>query len=101
MDCYSSLSVRERRDHIRIRRITINKYLRKLPIALVFVFAANTHTHVQAKVDYDSGMVWGESEILRGRSATLEPCAKPGCSPFPTCCRTDDLIDHMTPQQRI
>ena len=35
-------------------------------------------------------MVWGMSQMERGSSKNVEPCAKPGCSPFPKCCVTDD-----------
>lgn len=35
-------------------------------------------------------MVWGTSQMERGSSKTVEPCAKPGCDPFPKCCVTGD-----------
>ena len=38
------------------------------------------------KTKFESTMVWGESQKHRGQSKAEEPCAKPGCSPFPTCC---------------
>ena len=44
----------------------------------------------QMKSDFDSKMVWGESEVNRGVSSDAEPCAKPGCQPFPTCCTTKE-----------
>ena len=33
-------------------------------------------------------MVWGESQMDRGVSNSAEACAQPGCTPFPSCCRT-------------
>ena len=39
-------------------------------------------------MDFDDKMDWAESEIDKGNSNSAEPCAKPGCSPFPTCCTT-------------
>ena len=41
------------------------------------------------KTDFDKKMVWGESEIGKGGSNDAEPCAKPGCLPFPTCFTTN------------
>ena len=38
------------------------------------------------KTEFESRMVWGESQMHRGSSKADEPCAKPGCSPFPMCC---------------
>ena len=35
-------------------------------------------------------MVWGMSQMERGSNKTVEPCAKPGCHPFPKCCVTGD-----------
>ena len=52
-----------------------------------------THTHTQLKMSFDKAMVWGESQMNRGISNADEPCAKPGCSPFPTCCTTNSFID--------
>ena len=42
------------------------------------------------KSDFDSAMIWGESQ-MEPRDQMAQPCAKPGCSPFPSCCKTDDL----------
>lgn len=36
-------------------------------------------------------MVWGKSQMQRGTDPSLEPCAQPGCTPFPSCCRTNSL----------
>lgn len=47
--------------------------------------------HDQMKSDFDSKMVWGESQMRRGSSDKAEPCAKPGCTPFPTCCSTQKI----------
>ena len=44
------------------------------------------------KSDFDKKMVWGNSEIGKGGSNAVEPCAKPGCSPFPTCCATNNAM---------
>ena len=41
-------------------------------------------------------MVWGTSQMARGSNKTVEPCAKPGCDPFPQCCVTGDT--HMREQ---
>ena len=40
------------------------------------------------KKQFESGMIWGESQIGEGRSRSVMPCASPGCTPFPSCCRT-------------
>ncbi len=43
------------------------------------------------KSDFDAKMVWGKSQLRRG-SKDAQPCAKPGCSPFPTCCTTSNSL---------
>ena len=43
---------------------------------------------VQLKASFDNTMVWGESQMERGIDNRDEPCAMPGCSPFPSCCKT-------------
>jgi arylsulfatase A len=40
------------------------------------------------KKTFDSKMEWGESQVSKGSKPNLYPCAVPGCSPFPTCCKT-------------
>ncbi len=45
--------------------------------------------YLQVKATFEKGMVWGESQMDRGKNPKYAPCAKPGCSPFPTCCTTD------------
>ena len=48
------------------------------------------------KSDFDAKMVWGESEMAKGGSKDVEPCAKAGCSPFPKCCTTNQIKDEYT-----
>ena len=48
------------------------------------------------KSKFEAGMVWGTSQMARGSNKTVEPCAKPGCDPFPQCCVTGDT--HMREQ---
>ncbi|KAL4617962.1 arylsulfatase A-like [Arapaima gigas] len=38
------------------------------------------------KKDFEMGMVFGQSEISKGRDPALEPCCKPECTPKPSCC---------------
>ena len=40
------------------------------------------------KLEFESVMEWGPSQMHRGSSKSVEPCATPGCSPFPNCCST-------------
>lgn len=40
------------------------------------------------KKQFEEGMVWSESQIKLGTSSALNPCANPGCTPFPACCKT-------------
>lgn len=40
------------------------------------------------KNKFEKDLVWGESQMQRGSSKNVEPCAKPGCDPFPKCCVT-------------
>ena len=40
------------------------------------------------KDEFEKGMVWGESQMHVGSSSSLNPCASPGCTPFPSCCKT-------------
>ena len=49
----------------------------------------------QLKADFESKMVWGESEMKRGSNPAFEPCAKPGCTPFPQCCTTTGSRGHL------
>lgn len=46
------------------------------------------------KSDFESTMVWGESQMNRGSSDSVKPCASPGCTPFPGCCKTSS--DHSS-----
>ena len=43
----------------------------------------------QIKSNFEADLVWGESQMQRGGSKDVEPCAKPGCQPFPQCCVTN------------
>ena len=59
------------------------------------------------KKDFEKNMVWGESQMHLGSSSDLNPCASPGCKPFPSCCKTpptdkwrDDLW-HRTTSSRL
>ncbi len=52
----------------------------------------HTHTHAQVKKNFLSNLTWGKSQTRAGTNDTFEPCAKPGCQPFPECCRTDDEV---------
>jgi arylsulfatase A len=45
-------------------------------------------TMKKLKQTFDAKMVWGKSQMERGKDEKLEPCAKPGCSPFASCCKT-------------
>ncbi|XP_069764922.1 arylsulfatase A [Narcine bancroftii] len=38
------------------------------------------------KLLFELGMEFGESQIERGDDPNLEPCIKPGCTPWPACC---------------
>ena len=40
------------------------------------------------KSQFEAEMIWGKSQIHRGSKSNLMPCASPGCSPFPSCCKT-------------
>lgn len=40
------------------------------------------------KATFEKDMVWGNSQIGLGSSKDLNPCANPGCTPFPSCCKT-------------
>ncbi|XP_064403945.1 arylsulfatase A-like [Halichondria panicea] len=44
------------------------------------------------KKSFEADMVWGESQMGRGQSPELEPCARPGCTPFPSCCTTSSFL---------
>ncbi|XP_029104425.1 arylsulfatase A-like [Scleropages formosus] len=38
------------------------------------------------KKEFEMGMVFGESQMNKGRDPALEPCCTPDCSPKPSCC---------------
>ncbi|XP_002739253.1 arylsulfatase A-like [Saccoglossus kowalevskii] len=38
-----------------------------------------------------TSMKWAESEINKYKDPKLEPCCKPGCKPFPSCCQCHKL----------
>ncbi|XP_064404043.1 arylsulfatase A-like [Halichondria panicea] len=54
-----------------------------------------------AKSAFEAGMVWGESQMGRGLNPQYEPCAKPGCTPFPDCCTTDGVSEILRPDMSI
>ena len=41
-----------------------------------------------ARKKFDATFSWSESQMHVGKDSNLIPCASPGCSPFPHCCRT-------------
>ena len=43
---------------------------------------------MKLKAQFESNMIWGESQISRGSQSSFMPCATPGCKPFPSCCKT-------------
>jgi arylsulfatase A len=43
---------------------------------------------MKLKSQFESNMVWGESQMSLGSSKSDMPCASPGCTPFPSCCKT-------------
>ncbi|KAG9332920.1 hypothetical protein JZ751_014067 [Albula glossodonta] len=38
------------------------------------------------KVQFERGMVFGQSQVAKGSDPTLQPCCNPDCTPKPTCC---------------
>ena len=53
------------------------------------------------KNKFEAEMVWASSQIDRGDSKAVEPCARPGCHPFPECCITDQDYRYFVEQSRI
>jgi arylsulfatase A len=43
---------------------------------------------------FKSTVVFGVSQVASGVSDNAELCAKPGCSPFPSCCTTNSPSSH-------
>lgn len=41
----------------------------------------------KVKEQFESSMVFGESQISKGTDPSLEPCCSPQCGPKPDCCR--------------
>uniref|UniRef100_A0A3Q4FZ97 Arylsulfatase A n=1 Tax=Neolamprologus brichardi TaxID=32507 RepID=A0A3Q4FZ97_NEOBR len=39
------------------------------------------------KKQFESSMVFGESQVAKGTDPNLEPCCNPECSPKPSCCQ--------------
>ena len=56
---------------------------------------------LQVKSAFEASMVWSESQMDRGLNPQYEPCAKPGCSPFPACCTTNGVNDVIRPDMSI
>ena len=48
------------------------------------------------KTQFEANMIWGVSQMHRGTSKSEEPCAKPGCTPFPSCCATTGSTNWWT-----
>ena len=63
-------------------------YKLELYTSIIMVDETILCTCVQLKKQFESEMVWGESQMDRGTDKAAAPCAKPGCTPFPTCCKT-------------
>ncbi|XP_028320282.1 arylsulfatase A-like [Gouania willdenowi] len=40
----------------------------------------------KVKLQFEASMVFGESQIEKGKDPNLEPCCRPQCSPKPQCC---------------
>ena len=60
----------------------------------VYELPTKDYADVLEKIDtlrseFKKTVVWGEPQIGRGKDPRLFPCAKPGCSPFPSCCTTE------------
>lgn len=51
-------------------------------------------TLTQIREYYQSTVVFGVSQVDRGKSDDAELCGKPGCSPFPSCCTTNSPSTH-------
>nr|XP_054764600.1 arylsulfatase A-like [Lytechinus pictus] len=41
----------------------------------------------EIKTQFESTMVWGESQVQKPKSSAVEPCCKKDCVPFPDCCQ--------------
>lgn len=42
-----------------------------------------------------SELEWGQSFVEYGDNDSVQPCAKPGCSPWPSCCQIDLLSNSV------
>ena len=51
-------------------------------------YASVINEIMKLKSEFESTMVWGESQMDKGSDNSLKPCASPGCTPFPSCCKT-------------
>ena len=51
------------------------------------------HSDISAQIreDFVAKLEWGTSFVESGEDPAAQPCAKPGCSPWPTCCQIDEL----------
>jgi arylsulfatase A-like enzyme len=45
----------------------------------------------ELRYEFLSKMEWNEAQTLVGKDRSIQPCATPGCSPFPYCCRANIL----------
>ena len=54
----------------------------------------------QLREEFMNDMEWYPSFENDGRDNSVQPCAKPGCSPWPTCCQVDLLNDNIAETQQ-
>ncbi len=45
----------------------------------------------QIREEYMLNLTWGVPQPLIGQDDALQPCAQPGCTPWPTCCQINRL----------
>ncbi|KAK2894512.1 hypothetical protein Q8A67_011741 [Cirrhinus molitorella] len=53
----------------------------------------SVRNQIQAiKEQFEASMVFGESEIGKGKDSALEPCCIPNCTPKPKCCQCTSAL---------
>ncbi|XP_073706740.1 arylsulfatase A [Garra rufa] len=53
----------------------------------------SVRNQIQAvKEKFEASMVFGESEIAKGKDSALEPCCIPNCTPKPKCCQCTSAL---------
>ena len=52
---------------------------------------------IQIRSDFLDGLEWAIPELLVSNDDSAQPCADPGCEPFPYCCRVNMLSHDQTP----